>query len=77
MWSQLEWLARYPQGPSGGPIPGHLPMSGEELVVILGGANNELLEVAERARKRLVWVVGDAEIDTEVAFERVGTQWPL
>ena len=75
MWSQLEWLARYPNSPSG--PSGHVPTSGEELVVIMGGDNPELLDKAERARKRRVWVVGDAEIDTELPFERVGTQWPL
>jgi hypothetical protein len=77
MWSHLEWLARYPNLPSGGSA-GASPASGEaEMVLITAGSNPELLDAAERARKRRVWVVGDAEIDTELSFERVGTAWPL
>ena len=68
LWSQLEWLARYPNNPSGG-----VPRSGrQEVVVITASADEDLLANASRA-----WVVGDVEIDTDVAFERVGLQWPL
>jgi uncharacterized protein (DUF58 family) len=98
MWSQLEWLARYPNVPSGGfaatsPASGEelarypdvpsgafgatSPHGGEELVVITASDDAELLEMAERARRGRVWVVGEAEIDTELPIERVGTQWPL
>ncbi len=77
MWSHLEWLARYPNLPSDG-FAAASPASGEaEVVLITAGADPELLDAAERARKRRVWVVGDAEIDTELSFERVGTAWPL
>ena len=74
-WNQLEWLARYPQGPSG--PSGHVPMNGEELVVITASANPELIEAAERSRRRRGWVVGDAVVDTDIAMQRVGTEWPL
>ena len=68
LWSQLEWLARYPNHPSGG-----VPRSGrQEVVVITASADEDLLANASRA-----WVVGDVEIDTDVPFERVGLQWPL
>ena len=68
LWSQLEWLARYPNHPSGG-----VPRSGrQEVVVIIASADEDLLANASRA-----WVVGDVEIDTDVPFERVGLQWPL
>ena len=68
LWSQLEWLARYPNNPSGG-----VPRSGrQEVVVITASADEDLLANASRA-----WVVGDVEIDTDVPFERVGLQWPL
>ena len=68
LWTVLEWLARYPLS-SSGPAD-HLPMNGEELVVVTAGS-----EFPERADR--VWVVGEAEIDTDVPFERVGTRWPL
>ena len=68
LWTVLEWLARYPGGPSG--PSGHLLRSGEELVAITAGS--EFPEFANR-----VWIVGDAQIDTNLAFERVGTSWPL
>src|SRR3989475_4903550 len=94
LWTQLEWLARYPDVPSsnrpsppsgeGGPVaqqPGrkgrHLPMHGEELVLITASSNTELFEVSERARRRRGWVVGEAVIDAEIPLQRVGTQWPL
>jgi uncharacterized protein (DUF58 family) len=103
LWSQLEWLARYPDGLSGRPIPGaspalratslqvgrssgvpyewgrvsHLPMNGEELVLITASADPDLFEAAERSRTRRMWVVGEAAIDTDIPFDRVGTEWPL
>jgi hypothetical protein len=76
MWSQLEWLARYPKVPSGG-FAATSPASGDEVVLITASDHPEFMEVAERARRGRVWVIGEAEIDTELALERVGTQWPL
>ena len=70
LWAALEWLARYPKGPSG--PSGHLPISGEEVVVITATANPDLPAVADR-----VWVVGDAELDIDAPIERVGTTWPI
>ena len=48
-----------------------------ETVVITASANAELLDVAGRAKRRKVWVVGDAAIESDAPIERVGTQWPL
>jgi hypothetical protein len=45
-------------------------MNGEELIVVT--ADPDLVHVATRA-----WIVGDAPIETDVPFERVGTTWPL
>jgi uncharacterized protein (DUF58 family) len=70
LWAALEWLARYPSGPSG--PSGHLPMNGEEVVVVTANANADLPASADR-----VWVVGDAELDIDAPIERVGTQWPI
>ena len=68
LWSQLEWLARYPNNPSGA-----APQSGrQEFVLITASADAGLFADASRA-----WVVGDAEVDADVPFERVGLQWPL
>lgn len=76
LWSVLEWLARYPDVPSGG-FAATSPPRGEELVVVTASANNELFEAAESSRNRRGWVVGDAEVATDVPLERVGTRWPL
>jgi len=75
LWSQLEWLARYPNSPSG--PSSHLPMYGEEVVLIIAGGSPELFEAAEMSRKRRGWIVGDAVFDTEIALRRVGVDWPL
>ncbi len=77
LWTQLEWLARYPKLPSAG-FAGTTPAGGEmEVVVITAASNPELLEAVERSRKRRGWVVGEAVIDTDMSIERVGTEWPL
>ncbi|TME49653.1 MAG: DUF58 domain-containing protein [Chloroflexi bacterium] len=68
VWPLLEWLARYPTGPSG--PSGPLATNREELIVVT--ADPALIANAKRA-----WVVGDAIVDTDVPFERVGTSWPL
>jgi uncharacterized protein (DUF58 family) len=74
LWSQLEWLARYPcpSGPSG-----HLRLNTEELVVVLASPDADVLEVAEAARRPRGWVVGGAEIATEIPLVRVTMEWPL
>jgi uncharacterized protein (DUF58 family) len=78
LWSLLEWLARYPDGsprPSG--PAGHLPMNGEEVVVITATADPLLIEEGERARRRRAWLVGDVSVVTDIPFERAGLEWPL
>ena len=74
-WSQLDWLARYPHFPSRGYVT--TSPRGGEVVVVLASANPEVLEVAEAARRPRGWIVGGAEIATEVPLQRVGTEWPL
>jgi uncharacterized protein (DUF58 family) len=65
IWDVLEWLARYPNGPGDTP-----ELATPDIVVT---ANPELLE----AHARRNWLIGDALAQTDVAFERVGTQWPI
>lgn len=69
IWSQLEWLARYPDGPTG---PIDIRMREAEQVVVTAANDPDLFEGADRA-----WVVGDAEVTADVPFVRVGLQWPL
>lgn len=68
LWAQLEWLARYPDCP-----PGRTdrPVHREDTVVVT--AAPDLL----RPDATRNWLVGDAKVDAEVGFERVGTAWPL
>ncbi|HEY0831114.1 MAG TPA: DUF58 domain-containing protein [Candidatus Dormibacteraeota bacterium] len=73
VWPLLEWLARYPDPPSG-PYGATFPARGAgrtEFVVVT--ANPDLLDAAAIR----TWVVGDAAVDADVPFERVGTTWPL
>jgi uncharacterized protein (DUF58 family) len=65
IWDVLEWLARYPYGPGDTD-----DLARPDIVVT---ANPDLLETLARRN----WLVGDAPAQTEIAFERVGTQWPL
>ncbi len=75
LWSQLDWLARYPRAAGASPAPS--PQGGGELVVILATADSQVLEVAETARRPRGWIVGGAEMGTDIPLERVGTEWPL
>ena len=76
LWSVLEWLARYPDAASDGSAATSPPRE-EEVVVVTASWNVDLVEAAELSRHRRGWVVGDAEVTTDVPLERVGTRWPL
>jgi hypothetical protein len=91
LWSVLEWLARYPNSRSGAfspsvaygdtsPLRGEdlapqvgrtTALRGEDLVVVT--ANPQLLETPALRR----WLVGGAPAAEEIAFRRVGMEWPL
>jgi uncharacterized protein (DUF58 family) len=64
LWGLLEWLARYPNLPAG---------ESEERADVIVTADPTLLDGGAIRS----WLVGDAEVDADVAFQRVGTQWPL
>ncbi|HSS61640.1 MAG TPA: DUF58 domain-containing protein [Candidatus Limnocylindrales bacterium] len=66
LWGLLEWLARYPDCPPG---PAAIDMSTAVAIT----ADPQLLELGAVRR----WLVGDAEVEGEIEFERVGTAWPL
>ncbi len=69
LWAVLEWLSRYP-----GPSAGHAISSlrGEDVVVVTAG-DREAIELATER----IWIVGDAEVHSDVPEIRVGTAWPL
>ncbi len=72
LWPLLEWLARYPNPPTAAFGAASLP-SGEASTTIVVTANPELLDTPAIRR----WLVGEADADTDIAFERVGVSWPL
>ena len=76
LWELLDWLARYP-APSSTSAGSAMPRGESELVVITASANQELIEEGERARRRRGWIVGVAQIVSDIPFARVGTEWPL
>jgi uncharacterized protein (DUF58 family) len=64
LWELLDWLARYPA------------VDLEEVVTqpdVVVTANPSLFD--PRALRN--WLVGDAEAEADVGYERVGTRWPL
>jgi uncharacterized protein (DUF58 family) len=63
IWEVLEWLARYPTSDS------RIPDSPDIVIT----ADPELLHAGARRN----WLVGDAAVKGDVAFDRVGTSWPL
>ena len=76
LWSLLDWLARYPQ-PASTDLAAGSPAGGQEVVVIAAGANPQLIEEGERARRRRGWMVGGAAVVSDIPFTAVGTEWPL
>ena len=76
LWSQLEWLARYPDDRAGA-FGANSPSPGDELVIVLATPNVELLAAAEGFRQRRGWVVGDADVEADMPLRRTGTSWPL
>ena len=77
LWAILEWLARYPSPPSGTAGSAAMPRGESEMVIVIATANPELIEEGERSRRRRGWIVGEAEIVSDIPFARAGTEWPL
>lgn len=69
LWAVLEWLARYPGPPAGDAMPW---LRGEDVVVVTAGEPDTVELATER-----IWIVGDAELSSDVPVMRVGTAWPL
>lgn len=65
IWDVLEWLARYPD------LETRDAISPTDSVIVT--ANPALLD--SRAMRN--WLIGDAEVDTDVDCERLGLTWPL
>ena len=66
VWEVLEWLARYPQGADDAG-DGRF----QRCIVV---TTHPALMRHDAVRN---WLVGDAPVNTDVTFERVGTTWPL
>jgi uncharacterized protein (DUF58 family) len=78
LWALLEWLARYPNGADGLATPA--PRVGDAIAVI-STTNAEIDEALETIRQRggmvRAWVVGDAELVSDVTTQRAGLDWPM
>jgi uncharacterized protein (DUF58 family) len=78
LWALLEWLARYPNRADG--LAPHAPRVGDAIAVI-ATANDEIDGSLETIRQRggavRAWVVGDAEVGSNVSTQRAGLEWPL
>jgi Protein of unknown function DUF58 len=76
VWALLDWLARYPGEAGDDPVP-----VASDVVLVTAGADGRLTEALEGARRHgarvRAWVVGDAELDIDVAVDRAGLEWPL
>jgi uncharacterized protein (DUF58 family) len=90
LWALLEWLARYPGLPAmrGGPAaaggrggdPDQPPRVGDAIAV-MATANPEIDDALATIRHRggtvRAWVVGDADVGSDINVQRAGLEWPL
>ena len=78
LWSLLEWLARYPYK-ADELLP--QPQRVTDAIAVVSAANPDIEDAFESVRQRggsvRAWVVGEAEVDLEVPFQRAGIAWPL
>jgi uncharacterized protein (DUF58 family) len=78
LWSLLEWLARYPYR-ADALLPQPQPVT--DAIAVVSTANPDIEDAFESVRQRggsvRAWVVGEAEVDLEVPFQRAGIAWPL
>jgi uncharacterized protein (DUF58 family) len=90
LWALLEWLARYPTPHPAGSrseradLPtwwgGQAPRV-DDAIGVTATANAEIDESLETIRQRggavRAWVVGDADVESNVSTQRAGLEWPL
>jgi uncharacterized protein (DUF58 family) len=78
LWALLEWLARYPY-PVDALLPQPPPVG--DAIVVTASANEDVDDALDAIRQRggslRAWVVGDAEIDLDMPYQRAGLTWPL
>lgn len=78
LWALLEWLARYPNKVDGVAAPA--PLAGDAVAVV-AGANAEIDDALASIRHRggtvRAWVVGDADVGSDINVQRAGLEWPL
>jgi hypothetical protein len=90
LWAVLEWLARYPIGPSGafspsvafGPSVGFADTSPQVGRTTSRHHGEDLVVVTADPQMLETpavrrWLVGDAPAPEDISFQRVGLQWPL
>jgi len=78
LWALLEWLARYPYRPDA--LVSQAPRAGDAIAV-LATANAEIDDALEAIRQRggtvRAWVLGEAEVASNIGVQRAGLEWPL
>jgi len=78
LWALLEWLARYPKQTDG--LVPLAPRVGDAIAV-LATANPEIDDALATIRHRggtvRSWVVGDADVGSDINVQRAGLEWPL
>jgi uncharacterized protein (DUF58 family) len=78
LWALLEWLARYPY-PVDALLPQPPPVG--DAIVVTASANEDVDDALDAIRQRggsvRAWVVGEAEVDLDMPFQRAGLTWPL
>jgi len=78
LWSLLEWLARYPYK-ADALLP--QPQPATDAIAVVATANPDIDDASEAVRQRggsmRAWVVGEAEVDLDMPFQRAGLTWPL
>ena len=78
IWAVLDWLARYPY-----PVDPlfALPPAVGDAIAVSAAANTDIDDALQGIRQRggsvRAWVVGDAELDSDVPFQRAGLTWPI
>jgi len=78
LWALLEWLARYPNKADG--LEGLAPRVGDAIAVMATASpeiDDALVTIRHRGGTVSAWVVGDADVGSDINVQRAGLLWPL